>query len=246
MARAESERAQKAETERAAAEEARALAESAADRLVQEKAAAERVSARSAQERVEADAQREAAERARPEAEQSAQALAQQKAQADAARQASDAEAASARSDAKQAEQDKAALRERLRQQLNIVLQTRESARGLIVNMSDVLFDSGRATLRPGAREKLAKVAGIVLTYPGLNLEVEGHTDSVGGVDYNQNLSERRADGVRSFLVQQGVPVGSIVARGYGKEQPVATNGTGTGRQQNRRVELIVSGEPIQ
>ncbi len=258
-ARAESERAQKAEAERAAADEARARAESAADRLAQEKAAAEQASARSAREKTEADAQRAAAERARSEAEQAtqalarqkaeaeqaAQALARQKAEADAARQASDAEAARARSDAQQAEQDKAALRERLRQQLNIILETRETARGLIVNMSDVLFDTGRATLRPGAREKLAKVAGIVLTYPGLNLEVEGHTDGIGAADYNQDLSERRASAVRAFLIQEGISTGSIGARGYGKEQPVATNGTAAGRQQNRRVELIVSGEPI-
>jgi outer membrane protein OmpA-like peptidoglycan-associated protein len=266
-ARSESERARKAEAERAtakaervAAEEARVRAESAADRLTQEKAAAEQALARSAQdkaaaeqalarsaqERADADAQRAAAERARSDAEQATQALAQQKAQADAARQASEAEAARARSDAQQAEHDKAALRERLRQQLNVILQTRESARGLIVNMSDVLFDSGKATLRPGAREKLAKVAGIVLAYPGLNLEVEGHTDSVGSADYNLDLSERRASTVRTFLGQQGVSTASIVARGLGKEQPVATNGTAAGRQQNRRVELIVSGSPIQ
>ena len=256
-ARAESERAQKAEADRAAAEDARARAENEADRLSREKAAAERalaestqeaerVRAQSAQERAELDAQRAAAERARSEAEQAAQSLAQQKLQADAARVALEAEAARARSDAQQAEQDKAALRERLRQQLNIILQTRESARGLIVNMSDVLFDSGKATLRPGAREKLAKVAGILLAYPDLKLEVEGHTDSVGAADYNQDLSERRASSVRTFLTQQGISMSSIVAKGFGKDQPVATNGTAAGRQQNRRVELIVSGSPIQ
>ena len=245
-ARAESERAQKAESERTAAEEARVRAESAAERLAQEKAAAEQAVARSAQERAEADAQRAGAERAKSEAEHATQALALQKALADAAREASDAEAARARSNAERAEQDKGELRARLREQLNIILQTRESARGLIVNMSDVLFDSGKATLRPGAREKLAKVAGIVLAYPGLDLEVEGHTDNVGAADYNQDLSERRATAVRAFLMQQGVAMGSIVARGYGKEQPVATNDTAAGRQQNRRVELIVSGSPIQ
>jgi outer membrane protein OmpA-like peptidoglycan-associated protein len=162
------------------------------------------------------------------------------------ARVALEAEAARARSEAQQAEQDKAALRERLRQQLNIILQTRESARGLIVNMSDVLFDSGKATLRPGAREKLAKVAGILLAYPELKLEVEGHTDSVGAADDNQDLSERRANSVRTFLTQQGLSTAAIVAKGFGKELPVATNGTAAGRQQNRRVELIVSGSPIQ
>ena len=245
-ARAESERARKAEAERAAAEDARARAESAANRLVQEKAAAEQASARSALEKAEADAQRAAAERAKSEAEQAMQTLAQQKAQADTARQASETDAARARSEAQQAEHDKAALRARLLEQLNIILQTRESARGLIVNVSDVLFDSGKATLRPGARERLAKVAGIVLAYPGLSLEVEGHTDSVGAADYNQDLSERRATAVRTFLIQQGISTASIVARGYGKEQPVATNGAAGGRQQNRRVELIVSGSPIQ
>jgi outer membrane protein OmpA-like peptidoglycan-associated protein len=246
QAQTDSARAQKAEAERATADEARVRAEDAADRLAQEKAAAEQASARSAQEKSEADAMRAAAERAKVEAEQAIQALAQQKAEAEAARQASEAEAARARSDARQAEQDKAALRARLREQLNIILQTRESARGLIVNMSDVLFDSSKATLRAGAREKLAKVAGIVLAYPGLNLEVEGHTDAVGAADYNQDLSERRAQAVRAFLTQQGISTESIVARGFGKDQPVATNGTAAGRQQNRRVELVVSGSPIQ
>jgi outer membrane protein OmpA-like peptidoglycan-associated protein len=258
-ARAESERARKAEAERAAAEEARAHAEEAAGRLAQEKAAAEQASAQSARAKAQAEAQRADAERAKAdaerakadaeraksEAEQAVQQLAQEKARGDAARQSSEAEAARARSVAEQAEQDKAALRARLREQLNIILETRESARGLIVNMSDVLFDSAWATLRPGAREKLAKVAGIVLAYQGLTLEVEGHTDSIGPADYNQDLSEHRANAVRTFLVEQGIPTRSIVARGYGKTQPVATNGTTAGRQQNRRVELIVSGEPI-
>ena len=120
-----------------------------------------------------------------------------------------------------------------------------ESARGLIVNISDVLFDSGRYTLKPGAREKLAKVAGIVLAYPGLRLQAEGHTDSVGGDDYNQKLSENRAAAVRDYLVQQGLPVANVNAVGYGKTQPVASNATAAGRQQNRRVELVVSGEVI-
>jgi outer membrane protein OmpA-like peptidoglycan-associated protein len=258
-ARAESERARKAEAERAAADEARARAEEAAGRLAAEKAAAEQTAAQRDEEKAHAEAQRAEAERARAnaerakgdaeraksEAERATQQLAQEKAQADAARQASEADAARARSIAEQAEHDKAALRARLREQLNIILETRESARGLIVNMSDVLFDSGQATLRPGAREKLAKVAGILLAYPGLTLEVEGHTDSIGAADFNQGLSERRADVVRSFLIRQGIRTGSIVARGYGKTQPVATNGTAAGRQQNRRVELIVSGEPI-
>jgi len=143
------------------------------------------------------------------------------------------------------AEAEKAELRERLQQQLNIILETKESARGLIVNVSDVLFDTGMHTLKPGAREKLARVAGILLTYPDLRLEVDGHTDSVGDDNYNQTLSERRAESVRAYLVQQGISPSAIVALGYGESQPVASNTLAAGRQQNRRVELIVAGESI-
>jgi len=108
-----------------------------------------------------------------------------------------------------------------------------------------VLFDTGSYTLKPGAREKLAKISGIVLAHPGLSLQIEGHTDSVGGDDFNQQLSERRADSVRDFLAEQGVPASSITARGFGKTQPVATNDTLEGRQRNRRVELVVNGDAI-
>src|SRR5262249_47221762 len=124
-------------------------------------------------------------------------------------------------------------------------LETRESARGLIVNMSDVLFDTARYTLKPGAREKLAKISGIVLAHPGLKLEVEGHTDSVGGDTYNQRLSEQRADSVREFLITQGINQDTITSRGFGKTKPVASNDTAAGRQRNRRVEIVVSGTPI-
>jgi outer membrane protein OmpA-like peptidoglycan-associated protein len=126
--------------------------------------------------------------------------------------------------------------------QLNLILETRDTARGLIVNMSDVLFDTGQHTLKPGAREKLAKVSGILLAHPGLKVEVEGFTDSVGSEDYNQALSERRADSVKTYLTGQGLPLGSITAKGFGEEHPVASNDTAEGRQQNRRVELVVSG----
>ena len=111
--------------------------------------------------------------------------------------------------------------------------------------MSDVLFDTGSATLKAGAREKLAKISGILLAHPGLTMQIEGHTDSVGSDDFNQQLSERRADGVRDFLAEQGVAVSTITARGFGKAQPVASNDTPEGRQRNRRVELVVNGEAI-
>jgi outer membrane protein OmpA-like peptidoglycan-associated protein len=146
---------------------------------------------------------------------------------------------------AQQAETDKSAMRTRLSEQLNKILQTRDSARGLIVSMSDVLFDTGKYTLKPGAREKLAKVAGILLAYPGLNIEVGGYTDNVGGDGMNQTLSENRASSVRDYLVQQGVATNSVSAKGFGNTLPVASNGNSAGRQQNRRVELLVSGEAI-
>jgi outer membrane protein OmpA-like peptidoglycan-associated protein len=146
---------------------------------------------------------------------------------------------------AQQAEADKVAMRTRLSEQLNKILQTRDSARGLIVSMSDVLFDTGKYSLKPGAREKLAKVAGILLAYPGLNIEVGGYTDNVGGDAMNQTLSENRAVSVRDYLVQQGVATNSVSSRGFGNTLPVASNENSAGRQQNRRVELLVSGEAI-
>jgi outer membrane protein OmpA-like peptidoglycan-associated protein len=144
-----------------------------------------------------------------------------------------------------QAVRDREELRARLLIQFNAILETRDTVRGLVVNMSDVLFDSAKFTLRPAAREKLAKISGIVLAYPTLALSIEGNTDSVGGDAYNQQLSENRAGSVRDYLGQQGIPAASMTARGFGKSQPVASNDTAGGRQQNRRVELVVSGEVI-
>ncbi len=146
---------------------------------------------------------------------------------------------------AQQAETEKAAMRTKLSDQLNKILQTRDSARGLIVSMSDVLFDSGKYSLSPGAREKLAKVAGILLAYPGLSIEVGGYTDNVGGDAMNQTLSENRAGSVRDYLVREGVSTNSVSSRGFGNTLPVASNNNSAGRQQNRRVELLVSGEAI-
>jgi len=138
-----------------------------------------------------------------------------------------------------------AELRSQLLIQFNTILQTRDTARGLVVNMSDVLFDSGKYSLRPVAREKLAKVAGIVSGHPGLKLEVEGHTDSIGGSDFNQRLSEQRGEAVRAYLTEEGMAASSVTAKGFGETQPVASNENAAGRQQNRRVELVISGEVI-
>jgi outer membrane protein OmpA-like peptidoglycan-associated protein len=216
---------------RADAETARAQAEAA-------KAEAERMKAAAEQAAQEAAEQRQAAERAKADALAQQQALA---VEADKARKAAE-ESDRLR---QQAEKDKADLRARLLAQLNTILATRDTARGLIANMSDVLFKTGSYELLAGARERLAKISGLVLAYPGLHLDVEGHTDSVGGDEYNMQLSQHRALAVRDYLVQQGVPDSAVAARGLGKAGPVATNDTPEGRQQNRRVELVLTGEAI-
>ena len=188
-----------------------------------ENAAAAQAQAAQAQAQAQADA--EAAARAKEQAEQAR--LAQ--AQADAAKQTAQAQAQQAQLRAAQAERDKAALRARLQQEFNTVLQTRDSARGLIMSMSDVLFEFGKYTLKPEAREKLAKVSGILLSFPGLALEVDGYTDNVGSDEFNQTLSEERADAVRDYLASQGVPPTSITTKGFGKANPIASNDTSEG-----------------
>ncbi len=223
---------------RVEAEEARKQAEAAQAEAVRMKQEAEQAAQEAARQKAEAE-QASAAALAQ---QQAAQAAAEQAARDRAAAQA---DAEKARQAAAQAEAEKGQLRAQLLAQLNSILQTRDSARGLIVNMSDVLFDTGSSTLKPGAREKLAKISGILLAHPGLSLQIEGHTDSVGSDEFNQQLSERRADTVRDFLAEQGVPASSISARGFGKTQPVATNDTPEGRQRNRRVELVVNGDAI-
>jgi outer membrane protein OmpA-like peptidoglycan-associated protein len=201
--------------------------------------------ARAEAERAAADAQRVAAEataqRERLEAERAGRERQEAEAKADQARNAAE----QAQRAVEQAEREKLELRAQLVRQLNLILETRDTARGLIVNMSDVLFDTGQFTLRPGAREKLAKISGIILAHPGLSMQVEGHTDSVGSDELNMRLSEKRAFAVRDYLTAQGINSASITARGFGKTQPVVSNDTAAGRQQNRRVEMIVAGEVI-
>jgi len=217
QARLEQQRRAQAESERQAAELAKKEAEEAANRAAQERAAAEAAQKALQAQTEQARLTAAEAERARLEAEQQRQ----------------------------QAENEKTALRERLRKQLALILETQETARGLIVNISDVLFDFNKYTLKPGARETMAKVAGILLAYPGLKIQLEGHTDSIGSDEYNQKLSEQRANSVRDYLTQQGVPAANVTAIGLGKANPVASNDTDAGRQRNRRVEMVVSGAPI-
>jgi outer membrane protein OmpA-like peptidoglycan-associated protein len=165
--------------------------------------------------------------------------------EADRLKQENDAQRASAQAELDRVTKEKADLRAQLLLQFNAILQTRDTARGLIVNMSDVLFDTGKFSLRPIAREKLAKVAGIVSGHPGLRLDVEGYTDSVGGDAYNQQLSEQRGTAVGDYLTHEGMAPSSVSTKGLGKANPVASNDTANGRQQNRRVELVISGEVI-
>jgi outer membrane protein OmpA-like peptidoglycan-associated protein len=218
--------AQAADSARLAAEQGRKAAE--------EKAAADAARAqeevqrlKAEQARLSADEQQRQAELAKMQAQQ-----AEQKAQ----------EADRLRAQAEQAQQQ---LRQQLLQQFNLILETRDTARGLIVNMSDVLFDFNKYTLRPAAREKLAKISGIILSHPGLRLEVDGYTDSIGSEEYNLKLSDNRASGVRDYLVGQGLAPDNITSRGFGKDNPVASNDNAAGRQKNRRVEMVVSGDII-
>jgi outer membrane protein OmpA-like peptidoglycan-associated protein len=234
------------------AEQARKQAEAAQAEAVRMKQEAQQAAAEAARQKAEAEKASAAALAQQQSAEAEAQKAANERAAAQAAaeqaardRAAAQADAQTARQAAAQAEAEKAQLRAQLLSQLNSILQTRDSARGLIVNMSDVLFDTGSYTLKPGAREKLAKISGIVLAHPGLTLQIEGHTDSVGGDEFNQQLSERRAGSVRDFLAENGVPASAITARGFGKTQPVASNDSAEGRQRNRRVELVVNGDAI-
>ena len=236
-------------------EEARARAEAEAARADQARLEADQ----EAQARQQAEAERQAAEQAKQQAEAAAQQAALERQQADLARQQAvaqqqqlAAQAQQAQLQAQQAEQARQAAeqqvqqtRERLTEQLNQVLQTRQTARGLIVNMNDVLFDSGKASLKPGARVRLAKIAGIIDAYPDLKLEIDGYTDSTGSAEFNRELSQQRADTVRSFLVSEGVPDGNVITRGFGEDDPIASNQTASGRQLNRRVELVVSGNSI-
>jgi outer membrane protein OmpA-like peptidoglycan-associated protein len=245
--------------ERAAAAEREAAERAKAQRAAEQARLEAQQRAQAEQQRAQAEAERKTAEQAKLEAQQAAAEAAKQRGLADEARAAAlkqqellaaQAEQAKlAAQDAErarqQAEADRAAIRERLKQQLSQVLETQETARGLIVNISDVLFDFNKYTLKPEAREKMAKVSGILLAYPGLKIQLEGHTDSIGSDDYNQKLSEQRADTVRQYLVDQSVPAGTVTAIGLGKANPVASNDTAAGRQKNRRVEMVVTGAPI-
>jgi outer membrane protein OmpA-like peptidoglycan-associated protein len=228
----------------AAANKARSEAEATAD--AEAKRQAEIAAAKQAQIKAEADAE------AKRQAELAAAKQAQMQAEADAAalKAKMEADALKAREDAAKAEAERARqaaadLRAQLLEQFNKVLPTTDTPRGLQVNMGDVLFDTGKYNLRTPAQLGLAKLTGIVLSHPGLKLAIEGYTDTTGTAAFNQTLSEQRANAVRDYLIQQGLDAGSVTAQGFGPANPVASNDTPQGRRQNRRVEIIISGEVI-
>jgi len=229
--RAMREKQEKAEAEARAAAEAEAKAKAQAEE--------------DARKRAQAEADRLAAEKAKAEAELEQEKAEAARAAALAEQQRAQAEAERARQAEAEAIRQKEEMRARLLRQLNQVLETTDTDRGLVVNMPDVLFDSGQYTLKPAARERLARISGIVLAYPELRMEVEGHTDSIGSDEFNQSLSEKRAASVRDYLVDNGVSINNVIARGYGKVRPIADNSTAAGRKLNRRVEMIVSGDVI-
>jgi len=250
--KAEEDAQSRAEAERRAAEERTARARAEADEQALRRREAEQARLQAEAAKAEAERMKEeamkaaaAAAKAREDADRARQAAVAEQQAALAQKQAAEFEAEKARQAAAKAEAEKGDLRAQLLAQLNSILQTNDSARGLIVNMSDVLFDTGSFILKPGAREKLAKVSGILLAHPGLTMQIEGHTDSVGSDEFNQRLSEQRADSVRDFLVEQGVSSASITAQGFGKTEPVTSNDTAEGRQRNRRVEIVVNGDSI-
>ena len=223
--------AQRQADQRALADQERLAAEQAKLQAEQARLAAEQANAQAQQQLQQAEAARQAALQQQQAAVQQADQARLQAQQADQAR--------------LQAQQQAEQQRQRLLQQLNQVLQTKDTAKGLIVNVSDVLFDTSKATLKEAAKLRLARVAGIVMAYPDLRLEVDGYTDSTGTPGFNQTLSDKRAATVRDFLISQGVPSDNVTSRGFGEEDPVASNRTAAGRQLNRRVELVVSGSSI-
>jgi outer membrane protein OmpA-like peptidoglycan-associated protein len=198
-----------------------------------------------AQARVSADSANQVAARARVSADSANQVAARTLSYADSVRTAAGVaqqEASTAQQEASAARQERDDARARLASSISAILDTRREARGLVVNLPDVLFTSGKAVLQLGARENLSKLSGILLAYPGpYSLAIGGHTDSVGSDALNDKLSQARAESVRNFLAQSGITASHLTsATGYGRHQPVAENATADGRAKNRRVEIVI------
>jgi len=243
--RANQEAQEKAEADAKAAQERAAQAQAQSDEDARRRAEAEGAQAEAQRQQAEAQAQQIQAQAESERARQAAEDAQRQKEEAERQAQEAQTQTAEAQREREEAVRQKEEMRAKLLAQLNQVLQTRDTVRGLVVNMPDVLFDFNKYTLKPAARERLARISGIVLAYPDLKLQIEGHTDSIGSEEYNQTLSEKRAATVRDYLVSSGVSMNNVAAKGLGKSDPVADNSTPAGRKLNRRVEMVVSGDVI-
>jgi outer membrane protein OmpA-like peptidoglycan-associated protein len=216
-----------------------------AERIATQQSEAQDAAAAAEAKQKQEEAARQQAEIQKLQAERDAAQQAAAAAEANAASQAALQNEKEAQAAAAKAELEKQQLRAALLDQFNRVLPTTDTPRGLKVNMADVLFATGKYDLQPPAREALAKLSGIVLAHPGLRLSIEGYTDSTGTEVFNQTLSEQRANAVRDYLIQQSLEATSVTATGFGETNPAASNDTTAGRQLNRRVEIIISGEVI-
>jgi outer membrane protein OmpA-like peptidoglycan-associated protein len=187
---------------------------------------------------------RQAAERQQAEEERQRQEAAQQAAIDSAAQSAAQARAEAEQEAQRRSEAERKAadLQARLYASISAIMETRKGARGLVAALSGVNFETNKATLKPMAREKLSKLSGVLLGFPGeYKLEIEGHTDSTGSDAYNQRLSQSRAESVRSFLVEQGIPTERIPSTmGFGRTKPIAANDTRANREKNRRVDIVI------
>ena len=211
--------------------------------------------------RKQTDAEAAALRQQAEDATQQAQAALAETQQANAKAQAAQAEAQQAQAAAQKAQaaaqqtqsqlddarkelvqRDAEARQLRIQNELNRIASTRREPRGLVVSLSSgILFDSGKSSLKPGAKSTLTRIAKQIATEPSLTIAVEGHTDNVGGRARNQALSEKRSNAVRDYLIASGIPTDHITASGKGEESPLVTNKTPVGRQRNRRVELIIT-----
>jgi outer membrane protein OmpA-like peptidoglycan-associated protein len=243
--RANQEAQEKAEADARAAQDRATEAQARSDDDARRRAEAERAQAEAQRQQAAAQADQMKAQAESERARQAAEDAERQKEEAERQTQEAQRQTGEAERERQEAVRQKEEMRAKLLAQLNQVLQTRDTVRGLVVNMPDVLFDFNKYTLKPAARERLARVSGIVLAYPDLKLQIEGHTDSIGSEEYNQTLSEKRAATVRDYLVSSGVSMNNVAAKGLGKTDPVADNSSAAGRKLNRRVEMIVSGDVI-
>ncbi|MDQ6894440.1 MAG: OmpA family protein, partial [Acidobacteriota bacterium] len=226
--------AMQSDAARKAAEEAQQRSDELRREAESERRAAEKAKAEAAEQAATLEAQRGEAERAREEATRQAAALEQQRNQLT-------AEKETLSSERDKIEKDRDALRQRLSIALSGIATTRSTARGIVVSLPGIFFDTGRSVLKPSAQVGLAKMAGVLSVFPDMNLRIEGYTDSTGTDALNQKLSRARAGAVSSFLQKEGVIPSRIVTEGYGPQHPVASNATAAGRARNRRVEIVLA-----